>query len=65
MTWHGHRRLAWLSQGIDVGFVGHTVVGQLPNGSDPVVMGLPIVTGLSFIRWTLRRFGWRVALLEW
>ena len=26
MTRHGHRRLARLGRGIDVGFVGHTVI---------------------------------------
>jgi len=34
MTRHGHRRLAWLGQGIDVGFLGHTVMEQLPLGYD-------------------------------
>jgi hypothetical protein len=33
---HGHRRLAWLCQGIDVGFVGHTVAAsRLPQRSNP------------------------------
>ena len=26
MTRHGHRKLAWLGQAIDVGFIGYTVV---------------------------------------
>jgi hypothetical protein len=32
MTLHGHRRLAWLGQAIDFGFVGGTVANNYPLG---------------------------------
>jgi hypothetical protein len=39
MTRHGHRRLARLGQGVDVGLVGHTVVNNYHRNTTPVVRG--------------------------
>jgi hypothetical protein len=37
LTRHGHQRLAWLGQGIDVGFVGSTVVNNYRLDTAPLV----------------------------
>jgi hypothetical protein len=46
LTRHGHRKVAWLGQGIDVGFVAHTVTDNYRIDTTPLPTGLrPIPTG--------------------
>jgi hypothetical protein len=47
MTRDGHLKLAWLGQGIDVGFVGHTVVDNYRIDTTPVMMGLRPMPGVK------------------